>query len=160
MVSCHRVAKWKERPLYVAAHYRPTIPAWRVYCVRVCGWHLHLHGYEDLGYGAASSKKVRSYHACVEHDGYVWIGGGDNDATTEKYDPDTNTWINGPDLPKDSSYPGVLMSNYGLLTYTGGSDNKNIYQRITEQKGWIKVFKSLSIYEIIQALLDRRDDQE
>merc|ERR1711892_284585 len=87
----------------------------------------------------ASSIRVRKYHACVEHAGYVWLGGEYNDATTEKYELGTNSWINGPDLPYRTSDPGVLMSNFGLLTYAGGSDNKNIYQLNAEQNGWIKI---------------------
>ena len=107
----------------------------------------------------ASSKNTRRYHACVEHAGYVWLGGGKDDGTTEKYELSTDTWTYGPDLPNYSSWSGVLMSNFGLLTYAGGYDKKNIYQ-LTEQNGWIKVFKSLYISEIIQAPSDRRDGTE
>jgi len=87
----------------------------------------------------ASSQKKRYKPTCVEHAGYVWLGGGEDDATTEKYELSTDSWINGPDLPNYSSRPGVLMSNLGLLTYAGGVDNKNIYQLNPEQNGWIKI---------------------
>ena len=103
-----------------------------------------------------SSKKTRQYHACVEHDGYIWLA----DGTTEKYDLKTNSWTYGSDLPNYSYFPGVLMSNYGLMTYTGGPGNKNIYQLNAKQDGWIKVHTSLYIYEIIQAPSDWRDGPE
>merc|ERR1712106_1067187 len=87
----------------------------------------------------ASSRYHRSYHACAEHNGYIWLGGGDDGATTEKYDLSTNSWTKGPDLPNTGIFPGVFLSHAGVLTYAGGYGNKNIYQLNREQNGWIKI---------------------
>ena len=137
---------------------------------------LYLHGGIITGHAAAgdtyistdmrtwvtkaSSKQVREYHACVEHAGYIWTGGQYEDGTTEKYELSTNSWTSGPDLPNYFLYPGELISHAGVMTYAGGDGNKNIYQLNAEQDGWIKVFTSLYMYEIIQASSDRRDGPE
>merc|ERR1711892_598182 len=55
----------------------------------------------------ASSQDARSGHACVEHGGYIWLGGGSTPmwfGTTEKYDLSTNSWTSGPDLPNYGNY--------------------------------------------------------
>jgi len=87
----------------------------------------------------ASSQHSRSFHTCSEHTGYIWLGGGRADATTEKYELSTNTWRYGPDLPNYDSGPGEFLSHAGVLIYAGGYENKNIYQLNTEQTGWIKI---------------------
>jgi len=94
----------------------------------------------------ASSNKPRANHACSEHAGHIWLGGGQrdvrhvrHDATTEKYELKTNTWTNGPDLPNYDGTTGRLITIDGRLTYAGGSGTKNIYQLNTEQNGWIKI---------------------
>merc|ERR1711892_597592 len=92
----------------------------------------------------ASSNKPRANHACSEHAGHIWLGGGHNydrrhDATTEKYDLKTNTWKNGPDLPNFDGTTGRLITIDGRLIYAGGTGTKNIFQLNTEQDGWIKI---------------------
>jgi len=96
-----------------------------------------------------SSPKPMHYHACVEHAGSIWLGGGYydwnykgdgyKDGTTEKYQLSTDSWTNGPDLPTYTCPPGEFISHGGMLTYAGGSNNKNIYQLNTKQNGWIKI---------------------
>jgi len=91
----------------------------------------------------ASSQDARSGHACVEHGGYIWLGGGSRPmwfGTTEKYDLSTNSWTSGPDLPNYGNYGnGEFITHDGKLMYAGGDENKNIYQLNTEQNGWIKI---------------------
>merc|ERR1712106_37980 len=87
----------------------------------------------------ASSQNTRYMHACSEHTGYIWLGGGREDATTETYDLSTNSWTYGPDLPNYLYWPGEFLSHAAVLTYFGGYENKNIYQLNTEQNGWIKI---------------------
>ena len=89
----------------------------------------------------ASSRNNRKYHACAEHAGYIWLGGGEEDDTTEKYELSTNSWTKGPNLPNTGNFPGEFLSHAGVLTYAGGYENENIYQLNTEQNGWIKVYK-------------------
>jgi len=101
----------------------------------------------------ASSQNTRRYHACAEHAGYIWIGGGYDDATTEKYELSTNTWTYGPDLPDFKYWPGKLITNAGgVLTYAGGYTYKNIYQLKTEQNEWIKIGEMAQIRRKFPAL--------
>ena len=108
----------------------------------------------------ASSQNTRKYHACAEHAGYIWLGGGRDDGTTEKYELSTNSWTYGTDLPNYAYWPGEFLSHAGVLTYAGGYGNKNIYQLNMEQNGWIQVFKRIYNYVIMNTLSDRRNVPE
>jgi len=137
-----------KSPLPVGYHCLVTIDN---KLMQIGGWNIQASGATSKcfldGEEVASLKSPRDYHACSVFQGEVWVAGGIGDTgthdTVEVYDPDTNTWKDGPNRPggTKTDFKPQLVEISGQLFYISGEmpENQKIYKLNENKDDWEEV---------------------
>ena len=114
-------------------------------------WALRETDWEDIG----DMTEGRYFHSCAEFSGKLFsIGGKATDGTilntVEVYDPISQTWSKGPDLP-EGLYSGQAVTYQGSLYYMAGrnsneSPNTKVLRLSKEDGDW-EVVSDVSVKE-------------
>ena len=107
-------------------------------------------------------KAPRYHHACAVFQGQVWVAGGFRDDygsdhdVVEIYDPDTNTWTEGPRRPQSTyDYKPQLVEVYGQLYYIGGHKIGKIYRLNRNKDDWEEVRDIQKGYKYVGLVMNK-----
>ena len=111
---------------------------------------------ENNGWREMSSMiQAREFHACVELLGKIYTIGGEHSITggissVEIYDPNSDTWEDGPELPIPLFYAQAITFEDTIYLF-GGQDNKQIFTLGSTSSMW-EVLEGVEVDESFRAV--------